>query len=725
MLKLSDILDLVKTYHPQPDLDLIRKAYVCSAKYHEGQVRKSGEPYLSHPLEVAKILAELKLDEASICTGLLHDTVEDTAATQDEIEEVFGHDIAYLVDGVTKLSQIKFYSSEEKQAENFRKMLVAMSRDIRVLLVKLADRLHNMRTLQYMIPEKQERIATETIEIYAPLANRLGIAWLKAELEDLSFKYIKPWDYRNLREKIGKTKNERARFIEDVSRELEKTLNDAGMKNFEVEGRPKHLWSVFRKMSDKGLSFDEIHDLIAFRVVVETLGQCYEALGHIHAQWRPIPGRFKDYIAMPKPNGYRSLHTTLVGPKGERIEVQIRTRRMHEVAESGIAAHWKYKAHGGGVPLTVDEASEKNFQWLRQLMNWQKDLTDPNEFLESVKVDLFSEEVYVFTPRGDVIELPRGATPVDMAFAIHSAVGMQCIGAKVNNRIVPLRYVLENGDSCEIITQKNQRPKKDWLEFVKTSRARTKIRAVMRQLERDRSKEIGRELLERELRRYGTSIQRELKSGALDRAVKNKRCANFDEALALVGYGKLEAKAFAEECIPEEEKREILPEQKRSRISQLFDKLARRGSGGIRVEGVDDVLVHYARCCSPVKGDPVIGFVTRGRGVSIHRRNCPKIMELDADRKISVSWVSDSELVRPISITVLSDDREGMLTDLSAVFARMNINISEAKCRGLGDGQAINTFKCGVHDLAQLNLVMRKLGSLKGVHRVERSSSNE
>lgn len=724
MLKLSDILDLVKSYHPQPDLDLIRKAYVCSAKYHEGQVRKSGEPYLSHPLEVAKILAELKLDEASICTGLLHDTVEDTEATKDEIEEVFGQDIAHLVDGVTKLSQIKFYSSEEKQAENFRKMLVAMSRDIRVLLVKLADRLHNMRTLQYMAPEKQERIAKETIEIYAPLANRLGIGWLKAELEDLSFKYIKPWDYRNLREKIGKTKKERARFIEDVSRDLEKTLNEAEMKNFEVEGRPKHLWSVFRKMSDKGLAFDEIHDLIAFRVIVETLGQCYEALGHIHAKWRPIPGRFKDYIAMPKPNGYRSLHTTLVGPKGERVEVQIRTRRMHEVAESGIAAHWKYKAHGGS-HLSLDEASEKSFQWLRQLMNWQKDLTDPNEFLESVKVDLFSEEVYVFTPRGDVIELPRGATPVDLAFAIHSDVGMQCIGAKVNNRIVPLRYVLENGDNCEIITQKNQRPKKDWLEFVKTSRARTKIRAVMRQLERDRSKEIGRELLDRELRRYGTSIQRELKTGALEQAVKEKRCANFDEALALIGYGKLEAKALAEQCIPDEEKRVAVPELKRSRISQLFDKLARRGTTGIRVEGVDDVLVHYARCCSPVKGDPVVGFVTRGRGVSIHRRNCPKIMELDADRKIGVTWVSDAELVRPISITVLTDDREGMLTDLSAVFARMNINISEAKCRALGDGQAINTFKCGVVDLDQLNLVMRKLGSLKGVHRVERSSNND
>lgn len=724
MLKLSDILGLVQSYHPQADLDLIRKAYVCSAKYHAGQVRKSGEPYLSHPLEVAKILAELKLDEASICTGLLHDTVEDTDATKDEIEAVFGRDIAYLVDGVTKLSQIKFFSNEEKQAENFRKMLVAMSRDIRVLLVKLADRLHNMRTLQYMPAEKQERIAMETMEIYAPLANRLGINWLKAELEDLSFKYIKPWDYRNLREKIGKTKKERTRFIDDVSRELEKALKESEMKNFEVEGRPKHLWSVYRKMMDKGLAFDEIHDLIAFRVLVESLGQCYEALGHIHSSWRPIPGRFKDYIAMPKPNGYRSLHTTVVGPKGERIEVQIRTKRMHEVAESGIAAHWKYKAHGES-HLALDEASEKSFQWLRQLMNWQRDLTDPNEFLESVKVDLFSEEVYVFTPRGDVIELPRGATPVDLAFAIHSDVGMQCIGAKVNNRIVPLRYVLENGDNCEIITQKNQRPKKDWLEFVKTSRARTKIRAMMRQLERERSKEIGKELLDREFRRYGTTLQREIKNGNVEGAIREKRYTNLDEALALIGYGKLEARTFVEASIPDEEKKVPIPEQRRSRIGELFERLARRGTEGIRVEGIDDVLVHYARCCSPVKGDPIIGFVTRGRGVTIHRRNCPKIMELDADRRISVTWVSDASMVRPISITVITEDREGMLTDLSSVFARMNINISEAKCRGMGDGQAINTFKCVVVDLEQLKVVMRKLSSLKGVHRVERSANND
>jgi GTP diphosphokinase / guanosine-3',5'-bis(diphosphate) 3'-diphosphatase len=721
MLKLSDILDLVKSYHPHADLDLIRKAYVCSAKYHAGQVRKSGEPYLSHPLEVAKILAELKLDEASICTGLLHDTVEDTEATKDEIEAVFGSDIAHLVDGVTKLSQIKFYSSEEKQAENFRKMLVAMSRDIRVLLVKLADRLHNMRTLQYMPAEKQERIATETMEIYAPLANRLGINWLKAELEDLSFKYIKPWDYRNLREKIGKTKKERTRFIDDVSRELEKALRDADMRDFVVEGRPKHLWSVYRKMMDKGLAFDEIHDLIAFRVLVDTLGQCYEALGNIHSKWRPIPGRFKDYIAMPKPNGYRSLHTTVVGPKGERIEVQIRTKRMHEVAESGIAAHWKYKADGES-HLALDEASEKSFQWLRQLMNWQRDLVDPNEFLESVKVDLFSDEVYVFTPRGDVIELPRGATPVDLAFAIHSDVGTTCIGAKVNNRIVPLRYILENGDNCEIITQKNQRPKKDWLEFVKTSRARTKIRAMMRQLERERSKDIGRELLDKEFRRFGSTLMREIKTGAVDNALRARHYTNLDEALALIGYGKLDPRSFVELCLPEEEKKVPVPEQRRSRIGELFDRLARRGTDGIRVEGIDDVLVHYARCCCPVKGDPIIGFVTRGRGVTIHRRNCQKIMELDVERRINVTWVSDAQTIRPISITVITDDREGMLTELSSVFARMNINISEAKCRGLGDGQAINTFKCGVFDLEQLKLVMRKLGSLKGVHRVERST---
>lgn len=721
MLNLSEILEKVKIYHPQADLDLIRKAYVSAAKYHQGQVRRSGEPYISHPLEVANILADLKLDEASICTGLLHDTVEDTKATKEELAMVFGQDIANLVDGVTKLAQIKFHSSEEKQAENFRKMLVAMSKDIRVLLVKLADRLHNMRTLQYMPQEKQERIALETMEIYAPLANRLGLGSLKAEVEDLSFKYIKPWDYRELREKIGKTKKERARFIDEVSRELERSLRNANMRNFAVDGRPKHLWSIFRKMNDKGLAFDDIHDLIAFRVMVDTIGQCYEALGHIHAHWRPIPGRFKDYIAMPKPNGYRSLHTTVIGPNGERIEVQIRSKEMHEVAESGIAAHWKYKM-ARGIPLRMDEATEKGFYWLRQLMNWQRDLEDPNEFLESVKVDLFADEVYVFTPKGKVIELPYGATPVDLAFAIHSDLGMQCIGAKVNNRIVPLRYTLENGDTCEIITQKNQRPKKDWLEFVKTSKARNKIRAMMRALERERSREIGRELLEKEFKKYGSSLQKEVKNESLNDALKQKHLLNLDEALALIGYGRLDPRSLVELCIPEEEKQPA-PEPKLSRITQLFDKLAKKGQSGsgIQVEGINDVLLHFARCCAPVKGDPIIGFVTRGRGISVHRRNCLKILELDADRKISVSWVTDSTLPRPVNIRVITDDREGMLTELSSVFARMSINISEAKCRGLGDGQAVNTFKCNIIDIDQLNRVLRQLSTIKGVHQVERA----
>lgn len=721
MLQLSNILDIVSSYHPQPDLDLIRKAYVFSAKHHAGQTRKNGEPYLTHPLEVAKILAELKLDEASICTGLLHDTVEDTQATKQDIEDLFGKDIAELVDGVTKLSQIKFYSTEEKQAENFRKMLVAISKDIRVLLVKLADRLHNMRTLQYMKPEKQEQIALETMEIYAPLANRLGIGWLKAELEDLSFRYIKPWDYRNLKEKIGKTKKEREHFINEVSKELQKTLSN--ITNCDVSGRPKHLWSIYRKMKDKALAFDDIYDLIAFRVLVQNISQCYEALGLIHAKWRPIPGRFKDYIAMPKPNGYSSLHTTLIGPKGERIEIQIRTKNMHEIAESGIAAHWKYKEQGSLSFVSMESAVDKGFSWLKQLMNWQKDLKDPNEFLDSVKVDLFSEEVYVFTPKGDVIELPRGATPIDLAFAVHSDVGMQCIGAKVNNRIVPLKYVLENGDTCEIITQKNQMPKKDWLDFVKTSKAKNKIRAVMKQLERERSKEIGKELLEKEFRRYHTTLTKEIKNNAINNFIKDKKVASIEELYILLGYGKIDPKQVIEYCLPNASKLEPVLENKKSRLSQLFEKIAKRTQSGIKVDGINNVLLHYARCCAPVKGDPIIGFVTRGRGISIHRRDCQKIMELDSERRIAVTWIDETQTLRPIAIKIYSEDREGMLTDLSAVFLKLGINISEAKCKVLNNNKAVNTFKCSVFDLEQLKLLIRQLSLVQGVNKVERSQS--
>ncbi len=715
MIRLNDIFEIIKTYHPQADFDLIQKAYVYCAKVHAGQTRKSGEPYLSHPMEVAKILAELKLDEASICTGLLHDTVEDTLATLEDIEQLFGKDIALLVDGVTKLSAVKFKSTEEKMAENFRKMLVAMSKDIRVLLVKLADRLHNMRTLQYMSAEKQAAIAEETLEIYAPLANRLGIGWIKTELEDLSFKYLKPTEYQDLKEKIGKKKEERNRFIEEVLKELRGALKEGGVQNFEVSGRPKHMWSIYRKMVDKSLAFEDIHDLIAFRVLVGTISQCYEALGAIHTLWRPVPGKFKDYIAMPKPNGYRSLHTTLVGPKGERIEVQIRTFDMHQVAESGIAAHWKYKEQGGQ-PVLASDAADKGFSWLRQLMNWQRELRDPNEFLDSVKVDLFSEEVYIFTPKGDVIELPRGATVLDFAFAIHSNVGMHCVSARVNNQIAPLRQVLDSGDTCEIITQKNQQPNRSWLEFAKTSRARTKIRNYIKQLERQRSEELGRELLEKEFRRYGTSLQKWIKHEALVDFLEK-------DGLVALGYGKIEPKVVLQKVLPADLLNQGAPEVPKSRIAQMVDRFSRKAPAGIKVEGLEQVLVHYARCCLPIKGDPVVGFITRGRGLTIHRRSCPKIMELDPERQIDVSWDDDSSLTRSIYIKVTTDDREGMLAEISSVFSKMNINISEANCRTYGNGQAINTFKCAIADLSQLKSIFRTLQAIKGVHSVERARS--
>jgi GTP pyrophosphokinase len=719
-LRLNDIIETVTSYHPRADVDLIKKSYVYCAKVHAGQVRKTGEPYLIHPLAVSGILAQLKLDEASICAGLLHDTVEDTLATLDEIEELFGKDIANVVDGVTKLSQIKFQTSEEKLAENFRKMLVAMSRDIRVLLVKLADRLHNMRTLEHMKPEKQEAIARETMEIYAPLANRLGISWIKQELEDLSFRYMYTTEYKALAEKLGKTRRDRERFIDDVTASVSDALGKSGMKGFEVSGRPKHLWSIHKKMVNKSIPFEEVYDLIAFRVIVDNVGQCYETLGHLHGLWRPVPGRFKDYIAMPKPNGYRSLHTTVIGPKAERIEIQIRTPDMHLIAEEGIAAHWKYKELGSSAPAKV--SGEKSFAWLRQLMDWQRDLKDPTEFLDSVKFELFADEVYIFTPKGDVIELPRGATPIDLAFAIHSDVGMQCAGAKVNGRIVPLRYGLRNGDTCEIIRNKNQRPSKDWLEFVKTSRARAKIRAVLRAIERDRSMQIGRELVEKEFKRYGESLSKYVKNDAITDAFKESKYRTMEEILVAIGYGKIGPQMVVERVLPQE-LRERPQEQtpKRSRLGELIDRVARRSAAGVKIEGIEDMLVHYARCCSPVKGDPIIGFVTRGRGLTVHRRDCPKVLELDPERRIACSWDSDITFARPISIRVVTEDREGMLADLSAAFTRANVNISEANCRVVQPGQAVNTFKCGIVDVDQLRRVVKALEGVKGVHAVERA----
>src|SRR5438552_1513819 len=574
MIRLNDILERVNTYRPEADLDLIKKAYVYSAKVHQGQIRKSGEPYLIHPLEVAGRLAELKLDEASIVAGLLHDTIEDTLAKPDEIQELFGPELLSLVEGVTKLGTFSHgpATQEEKQAENFRKMLVAMAKDIRVILVKLADRTHNMRTLSYMKPDAQQRIAQETLDIYAPLAHRLGIQWIKIELEDLAFRYLRPAEYADVEQQVAQTQKDRARFIADVVQLLKSKLEEAGL-DAEVQGRPKHLYSIWKKMRKNGLnSVSQLHDIVAFRLLLKSVPACYEALGLIHSLWKPVPGRFKDYIAIPKPNMYQSLHTTVIGPTGERIEIQMRTEEMHRIAEEGIAAHWAYEEGKTG------GKDEQKFAWLRQLMEWQQGLKDPREFLETVKVDLFQDEVFVFTPKGDVKSLPLGSTPVDLAYAVHSEVGAHCVGAKVNGKIVPLRYKLKNGDSVEILTSNSMRPNKDWLSFVKTSRAQAKIRSFIKNQQRERSIDIGRDLLEREFKRFDLNFGKVAKSPVFLKAANEMGHSRADDLVSAVGYGKLSPTNVLHKLYPQEK---LKPAEKidsegngaTSAISQLFRRV--------------------------------------------------------------------------------------------------------------------------------------------------------
>jgi guanosine-3',5'-bis(diphosphate) 3'-pyrophosphohydrolase len=724
LLRLNDILDRVAGYHPDPDLDLLKKAYVYSAKVHQGQIRKSGEPYLIHPLEVAGLLAELKLDEASVVTGLLHDTIEDTLATKEEIAELFGPEIADLVDGVTKLSQFTAANTqEEKQAENFRKMVVAMAKDIRVLLVKLADRTHNMRTLDHMKPESQERIARETLDIYAPLANRLGIQWLKSELEDLSFKYLRPTDYAELSSRIEAEAKEKENFVAEVVDVIRTRLTEAGV-SAQVSGRVKHVYSIWRKMLQLDVDFDHIQDVIGFRVIVETVAECYESLGIIHSLWKPVPGRFKDYIAIPKPNLYQSLHTTVVGPRGERIEVQIRTKEMHRIAEEGVAAHWAYKEKGrDGKGAELSKKDAESFGWLRQLVEWQRELADPREFLETVKVDLFSDEVFVFTPKGAVKSLPRGATPVDFAYTIHSEVGEHCVGAKVNGKLVPLRYKLKNGDTVEILTSPNAHPSKDWLGFVKTSRAQARIRQFIRQAEHRRSLEIGRDIAEREFRRFGVTLNKLQKSGELEKAAQALGYRIGDDLLAAIGYGKV---------VPGQVLQHVLPADKlasdpapaepapTSRLTEIFRKVARRPVGGVRINGIDDVLVRFGRCCNPVPGDSIVGYITRGRGVTVHTAACDKIIGIDSERRVDVAWDVKGDFKRQISIRVITTDRPGILAKISQTFSEAGLNISQASCRTTPGERAVNDFEVTVGDLKQLNSVIRTLQRIEGVQSVER-----
>ncbi|MEW5743247.1 MAG: bifunctional (p)ppGpp synthetase/guanosine-3',5'-bis(diphosphate) 3'-pyrophosphohydrolase [Myxococcota bacterium] len=728
MIRLNDILQQVAGYHPDPDLDIIKKAYVYSAKVHQGQVRKSGEPYLIHPLEVAGLLARLKLDEATIVAGLLHDTVEDTLATIEEIRELFGDEVALIVDGVTKLSKFsasQSLSQEEKQAENFRKMLVAMAQDIRVILVKLADRTHNMRTLDHMSEEKQARIAQETLDIYAPLANRLGISWVKTELEDLSFRYLKPKDFSELEVRVAKKKKEREKYVEDVVSLIQSKLKDANIPA-SVGGRFKHYYSIYKKMRSQGIEFEQVPDVIAFRIITDDLPHCYGALGLIHQMWKPVPGRFKDFIAIPKPNMYQSLHTTVIGPLSERIEIQIRTEEMHRIAEEGIAAHWAYKE--GKSELTRD--AEK-FAWLRQLLEWQQDLKDPKEFLDTVKVDLFTDEVFVFTPKGDVRSLPRGATPVDFAFAIHSAVGERCVGAKVNGKIVPLRYKLKNGDQVEVLTSPQAHPSKDWLTFVKTSRAQQKIRGFIKQQQRDKSLVLGRELAERELKRFGLTLNKLIKTGELKPHAEQLGYRTEEDLMVAVGYGKVQPSQLIERLVPPdklEEAKEKAQAPRESSGSGLFNAVSeiarkvvgRKSSNGITIDGIDDVLVRFGRCCNPVPGDAIVGFITRGRGVTVHTAACDKALATDPERRVDVAWDVRGEYKRPVTLRVLTADRPGLLADMSQVFSKKGVNISQANCRATGDDRAVNTFEVTISDLKQLTDVMRSIEKLTGVFSVER-----
>lgn len=717
----DDLLERIKSYFPTADLTIIQKAYEFSEKMHEGQIRRSGEPYISHPLSVAAILADLKLDLDTIATGLLHDTVEDTAATLEDIRRDFGDTIAHLVDGVTKIGQMKFKNSHEKQGENIRKMIVAMGRDVRVVLVKLADRLHNMRTLNFMPFDKQEKIALETLEIYCPLAGRMGISALKIELEDLCFRYYRPDMYYSLVQHIKKTEVETDRYIADVISSISKELHKAGLKA-DVYGRSKHLWSIYKKMATRNIDYDQVYDVLAFRVLVESVAECYAVLGLVHSLWKPIPGRFKDFIAMPKANNYQSLHTTVMGPGGERIEIQIRTSEMHQIAERGIAAHWKYKERG-------KISSDRDLQqanWLRDLVNINQNVRGGDEFLDTVKTDLFESEIYVFTPKGDVRELPENSTPVDFAYGLHTELGNTITGARINGRMVPLRHVLQNGDTVEIITSKSQVPSKDWLKFVVTNKAKSKIRAFVKEEQRRRAILIGKDLVEKEFRKFGMAAAKYLKGPHFESYIKDHGIADLDELYVAVGYGKLEPRILTERLSPEG----IAREEAKTDDSTFMDRVmrsatqkSRKSNSLISVDGMDDVLVHYAKCCNPIPGDPITGFISRGRGISVHRADCRKAFEFDQMRKVDVNWNAKQAgegQERVVRLRILSQDIPGLLKSMSEVLAQQGINIQSAQIKTTKDKKAICNFEVNVTDAKQLNNAIFELQKIKGIIGVTR-----
>ncbi|MCL6634308.1 MAG: bifunctional (p)ppGpp synthetase/guanosine-3',5'-bis(diphosphate) 3'-pyrophosphohydrolase [Peptococcaceae bacterium] len=719
---LEELLQKIKAYNPRADFSAICAAYEYAEKAHRGQKRFSGEPFIVHPLEVAKILAELELDQETLEAGLLHDVVEDTGITLGDIEERFGREVALLVDGVTKLSRIEYKSKEEQQAENLRKMFLAMAKDIRVILIKLADRLHNLRTLKYHPAPKQLEIAKETLEIFAPLAHRLGIYRIKWELEDLAFRFKEPEKYFELVEKIAKTRGKREEYIRSVVSILMSKLAAMGIEA-DIKGRPKHLYSIYEKMVEQQKDLNEIYDVMAVRCLVETVRDCYATLGIVHTMWTPIPGRFKDYIAMPKSNMYQSLHTTVIGPQGEPLEIQIRTREMHRTAEYGIAAHWRYKEGGRG-----DREFDKKLAWLRQLLEWQHDLRDAREFMESLKIDLFADAVFVFSPKGDVVELPAGSVPLDFAYRIHTDVGHRCVGARVNGRIVPLEYRLKNGDIVEILTSKSSGPSRDWLNLVKTSHAKTKIRQWFKKEQRDENILKGKESLEREAKKQGIDLD-SIKGEKLLEIGKKFNLLSLDDLYAAIGDGAVTAAGVLARIKTGEAKAErkgllageVQVLKAEARPAAVWGKPTQ----GIRVKGIDNLLIRLAHCCNPVPGDPITGYVTRGRGVSIHRSDCRNIMSYLRDEKerlVEVAW--DKEFREPfqVKLEINGMDRAGLLSDVMAVLLEMKISANWVTARGKKDGGAVIEMVLEMKGLEQLEHIMNKIRRIKDVYEVKRVS---
>ena len=728
--ELQEILDKIKEYAPNTDTTLVEKAYYLAKSAHEGVLRKSGEPYIIHPIAVANILVEMQLDIATISAGLLHDVIEDTDYTYDDIKEMFSKEVADLVDGVTKLGQIKYQSKEETQAENLRKMFLAMAKDIRVILIKLADRLHNMRTLKYMPEEKAKYKAKETLEIYGGIAHRLGISKIKWELEDLALRYIDPDGYYDLVDKVSMKRSQREEYISRIVNLLQEKFSEVNI-DCEVYGRPKHFYSIYRKMKNKHKTFEEIFDLTAVRIIVDTIKDCYAVLGMVHTLWVPMPGRFKDYIAMPKANMYQSLHTTVIGPEGEPVEIQIRTHEMHNIAEYGIAAHWKYKEG----TMSNDEKMEEKLKWLRQMMEWEKDVKDPQEFLDSLKEDVFNSQVYVFTPKGDVIELPAESTPIDFAYRVHSKVGNKCVGAKINGRLVPIDYKLQNGEIVEVITSANSNgPSRDWLKIVKTPNARNRIRQFFKKERRAENIERGYEILEKEFKRYGIPLKDSSIEKFMEQIAKKFNQPSLEDLIATIGYGGIIASQVVPKVrdfyLKEEKKKEKDNRQKESEdlskyniTDKEYKEKRKRSSSGVIVKGLDNILVRFAKCCNPLPGDEIIGYVTKGRGVAIHRSDCPNCKledELFKKRLVDVEWDNPKKSKFEGEIKIIATDRKSMLSDITHMIAVQKLNINGINARKSKEGINNINLLIEVNDISELTNLMKKLKAIPGVEDVFR-----